>query len=360
MYKTVRELTLKSIDNLKKYQKGELRLVKTNRPWLDNAGGVLPGSFISILGASFGGKTTELGNLRRDIMNVDLNPEAMDYVSLAHAFEMTNFNLTLKEIKKVTNKTFKEILSERFSKTEKTLVNNMVNKIADKRFYVNHTTGTAKEIIDMTAKFLEEHKDKKICLVSLDHTSLLKTNQDNKKGSIDELIEGFNNLKFIYPNVLYVVLTQANRNILARIKEKSNDMKLRRDDPYATDTLFHISDYLYGLQNAYYLSVEEYRKINPEKYKHLEHRFTNADKNGKVSLYSEGCIFVEVLKNRMIDDLDFIDLYTIELKKFDKSKVKKIAAIVPNFDEPINPYKDIPNISIEDAFGGNENSGPTF
>ncbi len=350
MIKPINEHLNISLDLLKRYQKGEAKLVKTNRPWLDAPGGILRQSIVTILGASFSGKTTELESLREDIMSVEINEDAKDYVSLAHAFEMSNFSLTLKDIKKRTGKTYKEILSSEFSEEDQKKIDVHFESVKDGRFFVNHETGSAEQIANETEEFLKKHKDKKLCLVSLDHTALLKSKQDNKKAAIDEMVERLNDMKFKYPNFVLVLLTQANRSVLSRIKEKSNEMKLRRDDIYASDTVFHISDYVYGLQNVFYLGIEEYRKINPDRYPDLKHRFTEPDSNGRVSLHTEGCIFIEVLKDRMADDLDFTDLYSIEIKPFDKKEKEKESGKIeiPKFFD--NDNNDVPLGSLEDAF----------
>jgi hypothetical protein len=360
MIKSLDEYSNESLVLLNKYQTGEIKLTKTNRPWLDNAGGIIPRSIIGILGASFSGKTTELQSLTEDIMNIEVNEDASEYVSLAHAFEMTNFSLTLKSIKNVTGKKFIDILGEGFDEKDKVKLKEYFNNKLDGRFFVNHDTGTPKEIGDMTEEFLKKNIDKKLCLVSLDHSALLKSKSGNKKEAIDDMLERFNDFKQIYANFILIILTQANRSTLTKIGEKSNEMKLSRDSVYASDTLFHIVDTLYGLQNAYYLGVEEYRKIRPSKYPNLEHRFTDEDKNGKVSLYSEGCIFVEILKDRMADDLDFIDLYTIEIKPFNKEtdvhnfkKESKMPIFLP--DSPVPRNFDVnlafgkPDISEDDT-----------
>lgn len=346
---------------LKKYQTGEIQLIKTNRPWLDNAGGIIPRSIIGILGASFSGKTTELQSITEDIMNVEVNKDAVDYVNLSHAFEMTNFSLTLKDIKKQTGKKYKDIIGKEFDDQEKVKLKEHFASKKDGRFFVNHDTGSAQEIADQTEEFLKNNIDKKLCLVSLDHSALLKSRSGNKKEAIDDMVERFNDFKQKYHNFVFIILTQANRSTLANIKEKSNEMKLSRDSVYASDTLFHIVDVFYGLQNAYYLGVEEYRRINPDKYPHLEHRFTDEDKNGKVSLHSKGCIFVEILKDRMADDLDFIDLYTIEIKPFVKEKpIIKDPIFTKQEPEPlfdtekhkVNPSDafDIPNVTTDPPF----------
>lgn len=318
--KPLKDSINESITSLNKYQKGEEKLIKTNREWLDKPGGVLRQSIILILGASFSGKTTELQNITDDIMDTDRNEDASDYVVLTHSFEMSSFSLTLKDIKKITNLNYKEILSEEFSEENKEKLSKYFNSKRDGRYYINHQTGTAQEIVEQTEEFLKKHTDKKLVLVEIDHLALLKSTQTGKKTTIDDLVELMNDLKLKYPNFLMIALTQANRNVYSRIKDKSNDMKLSRNDVYASDTAYHIADYCYGLQNAYFLGVEEYRKVSPKKYPHLEHRFTDEDSNGRVSLYSEGCIFVEVLKDRMVDDLNFVDIYTIEIKPLEKEK----------------------------------------
>ncbi len=348
--KNLKESVNTSISLLQDYQTGKSKLIKTNRPWLDKPGGVLLQSIILILGASFSGKTTELQNITDDIMNIDINPDAKDFVVVTHSLEMSSFSLTLKDIKKVTGLNYKNILSSQFSKEHKEELGKYFDKKRDGRYFINHETGTAEEIVNQTEIFLKQHIDKKLVLVELDHLALLKSKLGSKKNSIDDLVEMMNDLKLRYPNFLLIVLTQANRNIYSKIQEKSNEMKLSRNDVYQSDTAFHIASYCYGLQNAKYLGVSEYRKIRPDKYLHLKHRFTDEDSKGRVSLHSDGCIFVEVLKDRMVDDLDFVDLYTIELKEFKKEETKQTPD--PTFTEPVFAKEpNLPFLSHEEAFG---------
>lgn len=355
MIKPLKDSINSSIELLSRYQSGEERLIKTNREWLDKPGGVLRQSIILILGASFSGKTTELQNITDDIMSIDTNPDARDYVVCTHSLEMSSFSLSLKDIKKVTKKDYKSILGENFGDEDKAKLKAYFDDKRDGRYYINHETGTAQEIVAQTEEFLKQHTDKRLCLIEVDHLALLKSSQGNKKMTIDDLVEMMNDLKLKYPNFLLIALTQANRNIYSRISPKSNDMKLSRNDVYASDTAYHIADYCYGLQNAYFLGVEEYRKIRPDKYPHLEHRFSDEDSNGKVSLYSSGCIFVEVLKDRMVDDLDFVDIYTIEIKPFEKENtISKTTSStnMPVFSkDPFENSKPLPGLSPAEAFG---------
>lgn len=352
----LKEVLNETLLTLGKYQNGEVSQIKTNRPWLDHQNGITPKSFITIFGASFGGKSTELENLKADIMDININPEANDYVWVSNSFEMTNFATTLRDVKKLTKLSFGDILKKPFSEDEKIILGDYKTKKIDGRFFVNQVPLSAEAFLKETEEFLLQHVNKKLVCLDLDHVALLRAKNDNKKLAIDDMVEGLNALKNKFDNFLVVLLTQANRSVLGRLKEKSNESRLRRDDIYMSDTLYHVSDYVYGLQNASYLGIEEYTLINPEKYSHLSHRFTEENKHGKVSLITEGCIFVEVLKDRTAD-IGFTDLFTIEIKPFDKKKTLTPVFTTPIFgvtERKLTLISDLlpiePNFDITNAF----------
>jgi hypothetical protein len=348
--KPLKEVLTESLVTLNQYQTGQVKQIKTNRPWLDAQGGITPKTFITIFGASFGGKSTELENLKMDIMDVNINPEAVDYVWVSNSFEMTNFATTLRDVKKITKKQYKEILNSPFTEEEKETLAEYKKTKFDGRFFVNHVPLSAEEFIKETEKFLKQNIDKKLVVLDLDHAGLLKAKNDNKKLAIDDMVEGLNELKNRYQNFVVVLLMQANRSVLLRLKEKSNESRLRRDDLSTSDAVYQISDFVYGLQNANYLGIEQYALIKPEKYPHLEHRFTEENKHGKVSLYTDNCIFVEVLKDRTAD-IGYTDIYTIEIKSFEKPKQTNTSAPIfsaPPVFERESPV--IPNFDLKNAW----------
>jgi hypothetical protein len=350
--KPLKEVLNETLLTLGKYQNGEVSQIKTNRPWLDHQNGITPKSFITIFGASFSGKSTELENMKMDIMDININPNASDYVWISNSFEMTNFATTLRDIKKLTKKQFKDILSQPFTDEEKAVLKRYKETKIDGRFFVNQIPLSAEEFLRETKEFLEQNKDKSLIVLDLDHAGLLRAKNDNKKLAVDDMVEGLNMLKNIYSNFVVILLAQANRSVLTRIKEKSNESRLRRDDIYMSDVLFHTSDYVIGLQNANYLGIEQYTLIKPEKYPHLSHRFTEENKHGKVSLYTENCIFVEVLKDRTAD-IGFTDLYTIEIKPFEKPKQNTAFTTTPNFSTTNLPTfdstKPLPEVDFKDV-----------
>ena len=353
--KPLQEVLTETLITLNNYQTGKIKQVKTNRPWLDAQGGITPKTFITIFGASFGGKSTELENLKMDVMDININPEAKDYVWVSNSFEMTNFATTMRDIKKLTSLEFKDILAQPFTDEQKVTLSKYREAKIDGRFFVNQVPLSAEDFLKETEDFLKENIHKSLIVLDLDHVGLLKAKNDNKKLAIDDMVEGLNMLKNKYHNFVIVLLTQANRGVLSRLKPKSNESRLRRDDIYMSDTVYHVSDFVYGLQNASYLGIDEYALINPSKYPHLSHRFTEENKHGKVSLISEGCIFVEVIKDRTAS-IGYTDLYTIEIKSFEKPKPSlsiQTPTFAPAFSTPMfeNPSPVIPNFNMNTAFG---------
>ena len=350
------EVLNESLITLNNYQTGNIKQIKTNRVWFDHQGGITPKTFITLFGASFSGKSTELENLKMDIMDTELNPEASEYVWVSNSFEMTNFATTLRDIKKITKKQFKDILAAPFSEQEKEVLGKYKKTKIDGRFFVNQVPLSSEAFLKETEDFLKANTDKKLIILDLDHAGLLRAKNDNKKLAVDDMVEGLNMLKNKYHNFLVLLLAQANRSVLLRVKEKSNESRLRRDDIYMSDVLFHTSDYVIGLQNANYLGIEQYCLLKPEKYPHLSHRFTEENKNGKVSLYTEGCIFVEVLKDRSAD-IGYTDLYAIEIGKFDKKQIETTPTITSSM--PVFPFQTedttttaiAPNFDLKAAFG---------
>lgn len=338
----------RSFQTIAKYQRGDLVLIKTGREWFDQDGGILPQSLMLLAGASFGGKTTEMETLKKGIMDKNLNPRADNFVWMSNSYEMTNFMTTLRDLKKVLGKSHQEILEKEWTEEEKAKAEAYYEEKSDGRFYANHETLSAKDFLDKSEEFLKAHKDKDLAVIDIDHVALTKASQDGKKIAIDDLVEGINQLKENYKNSLFIIVSQLNRGILGRLKEKSNDSAIQRGDIYQSDSVFQTSDYVIGLQNASQLGIEEYRKVYPERYEHLEHRFTDPDSKGRVSLISEGCIFVEYMKNRLAD-FGYTDLFTIEISEPTAKKKRKIEE--PKFAE----VKEEVEKQLEEAFNPFEN-----
>jgi len=320
---------------LKKYQTGEIRIVKTGRPHIDaTLSGLLPGDIVVIAGASGAGKTFELQTLRENIMSTELNPDANDYVFLDYSFEMKLFNLILRGISRILNKNKKDVLLKEFEPHEGPLVTRYVKTLMDKRFYIEENPCTPSHFLTETRIFLEERRDKRAVFVSIDHMGLFKSDADKKSG-IDKVVEDINLLKREFDNVYFILLSQLNRAILSRIKEKSIESMPNRGDVYQSDTMFQIADYLIVVQNPHRLGITEYSRVNPRLYESLEQFFSEGTGiSKKVSFDTLGNIFFHVLKVRE-GEVVFQDIFIepIESENLTLYKTEKITTKSESFDD---------------------------
>jgi replicative DNA helicase len=320
---------------LKQYQSGKVRIVRTARPHIDaTLTGLLPGDIVVIAGASGAGKTFELQTLRENIMSKEINPDADDYVFLDYSFEMKLFNLILRGVSKILGKKKKDVLLTEFTEDERPLANRYIKTLTDNRFFIDEDPCTPSDFLTQTSLFLDQHKDKRAVFVSIDHMGLFKS-EGNKKDSIDKVVEDINILKRKYSNVYFLLLSQLNRSILARIAEKNITSMPNRGDVYQSDTMFQIADYLIVVHNPHRLGISQYLRVNPRIYENLEEFFSEGTAIAKkVSFETFGNIFYHVLKVRE-GEVIFQDIFIESIKSDELEAYKKesIDTTRENFDD---------------------------
>ena len=296
----VKNLVNKEVRALHKYQKGEIKPVRTNRPHLDDTlTGLLPGDIVILAGASGAGKTFELQTIRENVMDLDINPFGMDYVFLDYSFEMKLFNLVLRGLNKHIDKSKKDILLTEFTDEEAALAKRYIDTLRDDRYFIDETPCSPEVFAKQTREFLTEHADKERVFVAIDHMALFKNSTDGKKGAIDAAGEIINELKREFDNVIFLLLSQLNRGILGRIKDNDINAAPNRSDLYQSDTMFHLGDYVIVVQNPHRLGITQYLKVNPNQYGYLnEHMTEPKGASRKVSFHTLGKIFYHVLKVR--------------------------------------------------------------
>lgn len=352
----LKKVTARAKAVLKRYQSGELVPVRTGREWLDEIfGGLMPMDITTIAGMSGGGKSFELQRIKNFVMDVKNNPGAGNFVWLSNSLEMKIISTLIRDINIITKKSKKKILTEQFTEEETALVNDYFKNSTDSRYYINEEAVTPEQFEAETRAFLMLHRDKEAVFIDIDHIALQRDKNGNKKATVDEITEIINRLKKEFPNSYWILLSQLNRNILERIREKDNQAMPNRGDVFQSDSMFFISDYLYVTHNPNRLGIGQFSRVNAEVYDYLEKHFTEETK-GKVSFETTGKIFYIILKMREAD-IFYKDIYIEEIEFEGKEKYKE-----PKDDLSVNEpmFKAKPIDLSEPKFSITDESTPKF
>lgn len=321
-------------------QKGKQRLVKTGMDCIDShIGGLLKGDIILIPALSGHGKSEFLYRLRENLLSIEINPDAQDYVFLDNSLEMKVFNQYLRGLKRATGKSKRDLLFTEFEKDSeerKKAVDYYKSMMADDRIFINQDVTTAEQFYKGCKEFLDLHRNKKAVFISIDHILLISGG--DKKQVLDDTIEYCNRLKLEYDNVYFIVLSQLNRSILNRIAEKNNMAAPNTGDIYGSEFMTQASSYVVILFNAFKVGINQYLKVFPERYEHLEKHFGDEDSKGnKVSFDTVGKIFMHVLKVRE-GEANYQDLFIedMDMPKEELEKMRKDREVrEEKFDIPV-------------------------
>jgi uncharacterized protein YfeS len=233
-------------------------------------------------------------------------------------------------------KSKRKILLEGFSEDEKNLANAYYKQLMDKRYYISQVPTTPNKFYNAVHDFLSEHTDKETVFISADHIALFGSDGGKGKNqTIEELIERTNDLKMEFPNVVFIYLSQMNSDSNSRVQEKNMQSQPRDTDLYYSQFTFQVSDYVVVITNPYKQGINEYSKVNKQRYKHLEKYFVSPDSKGRASLKTLGVLYYHLLKCREAESL-YIDIFAEDLN-------------IPNieqFEEVDTPEDDVEGIPV--------------
>jgi archaellum biogenesis ATPase FlaH len=330
---------------LKALQSGDKKLLKTGFECIDtHIGGLLPGDIVLLCGLSSHGKSEMLFRMKENILNRDINEESKDYVYLDISLEMKMFNIFLRGVHRRIKKSKKKILFEEFTEEEKEIANTYYNSLKDDRIFMVQEKVTPKSFREGVIKFAEDNRDKKGIIISLDHILLIAGN--DKKAVLDEVVECMNELKLIYGNLYFIILSQMNRDLLKRVDEKSNKTTPNSGDLFGSDFMQQAASYSIIIFNAFKVGINQYMKVDPAFYDYLSEHFGEEDKKkNKVSFETLGKLFYHVVKVREGDSV-FKDIFIEDMEmdsetreKLLNSRKEVVDTSVPTFEvktpEPI-------------------------
>lgn len=331
-----KNLAKDAFKDLNKIQTGENKLVKTGYECIDtHIGGLLKGDIIIISAMSGHGKSELLFKMKENILNPELNEGSEDFVFLDNSLEMKVFNIILRTLDRNMEKSKKDLLLKEFTEEEKRQAKQCYKNLQDDRQFINQSPTTPKDFYKGTKEFLEQHKDKRACFISIDH--ILLVSGSDKKEVIDTTIEYINQLKLEFTNCYFIVLSQLNRSVLNRVAEKNNLAEPNTGDLYGSEFMNHSASYNIILFNAYKVGIEQYLKVNPSRYDYLEEHFGDMSSKGKASFNTQGKLFHTVVKVRegsaMHKDL-FIEDMVLPEEELKKTPQKPNSDFEqPKFDE---------------------------
>lgn len=316
-----KDLTSQAFSEIKEYQEGKKGVVVTGLPYFDNLFPVVNGSVIVYSAGSGIGKSYKLAQMVENILDVNLNPTSVNFAVLHVSLEMRVMSLVLRGMaKKIKNKTKKEILLNTFTEEERELANAYFLSLQDDRISISQVPTTPKKFFDACKGFLEENKDKASVIITVDHLALISADNGEPRNTvIEHFIERVNDLKMIYPNVIFILLSQTNSEMAKRAQDKNIMSAPTASDIYYSQFTFQVADYVAITINPTKLGIKEYHKIDPERYPDLSKYFLEEDKNGRVSLECYGINYIHLLKCREAEGL-YTDIYAEELYLPDAEK----------------------------------------
>lgn len=333
------DLAKEAFKQLKKIQVGEKPIIKTGQDFIDvHLNGLLPSDVIVYAAGSGVGKTKLLYDTLDSMLSVEVNKNAENFVTLQFELEMRFLNKILRDTHQLTGSKKSDILSKEFTEDQKEIVARYYKNLQDNRRFICEESVTTEEFFTMTDDFCAENSNKDAIIVTLDHCLLLKKSYPNEDTS-EILTSKINILRKKYHNVYFILLSQFNRGALANIADKSNSMLPTTALIYGSSHFEFLSSFIVALLDPFKLGVNEYLKVNPDRYDWLEEYMTDEDKKGKVSFNTLGNQFIHTLKTRE-SDAPYMNLH-IRKMSYSTEQLDKMRQSVET-REPTVIVSDIP------------------
>ena len=366
--KSAGNLAKEAFITLGKLQKGEKKLVKTGNEFIDShLGGILPSDTIIFSGGSGSGKTKLLFDTFDQILSKDVNPLAENYVTLEYSLEMQFLNRILRDSNKLLKKSKTSIIAEEFTEEEKVVIESYYKALQDDRRFICEESVTTSEFLDITRDFCTLNKDKDAIIVGVDHVLLVQPSRPNED-ALEVLTNNINLLRQEFKNVYFILLTQLNRKYLETVKDKDNNMIPTTAMIYGSSHFEFLASWIVTILDPFKMGVDEFLKVNADRYDWLSEYMTPEDKKGKVSFDTLGNQFIFVLKTRESDtpyknlfikpmDINSDQLERLKMQREDRKVSENTVPTLtppPTFDltsqtPPLTEYS-----SPSDAFGDDE------
>lgn len=268
--KSIAEAYEEEVRYIKGRFSGEIKSAKT--PWKTwneiYTDGFEWGWIITIAGLSGSGKTALLNILETQMFECNKDQEIS---VLSFNFEMLARRLVGRKISGFLKKSVRQIYSAEvegnISKEEiDALEENVRNVITKYDISYVEMPGSVSEIEYAAEGFILERQktnpDTKV-VITLDHSILVKKLKGSERDTLTELMACFNELKKRYPNTLFIVLSQLNRNIEKEERKKSYGPERalhypQKSDIFGSEALYQFSDAVIVFHRPELLGITHY------------------------------------------------------------------------------------------------------
>lgn len=247
---------------LEKYRNGEWKTFKTpwntwNNVYFDG----WPWGYIVCMAARSGaGKTTILNELESAIWKYNKG-EKIEL--LTNSFEMRPETLFTKTISRVVKKTSRDIVLGNYTDDEQKKIYKVIDALSTHPRSFNVTATTPKLLEDQISKFIKLKKivENDVALViTLDHALMME--QDigkSERGTLVDLMKMANRVRQKYPKVIFIILTQLNREIEESERIKNNKLHYPcKKDVFGSDAIWQYADVMIVPHRPEQLGIAEY------------------------------------------------------------------------------------------------------
>lgn len=298
---------LKYIDSRRK---GTVRSLKTRWRKFNKScnGGIEPNIIMSVGGGSGMGKSSFVNTLETDLF--DLNQD-QEFVVLNFSFEMIGYRNVGRKLSNRVRRTTTELYSgdpdkKTISDEDFDTLLKHGERIRQYPIYYVEAPGTVEQIKNTIEHFRMGVAKGKWLIVILDHSLLVRGRHgEGERETISNLQRLFMEIKK-WGRISIIQLTQLNRNIESPERIANPLMHYpKRSDVFASDSIFHASDYMMVIHRPEVLHIEEnnYGPSNlPVKDMVYLHILKNRDGEAKI------LVFRNNLKYNSIEELSINEI----------------------------------------------------
>lgn len=260
--KTIKQAIVAEIKHIEGRKDGSITSMLT--PWAQlNAAGIAGWEWgtITTIGSMSGvGKTAFANQL---VSEIDLCNPKENIEILFFTMEMAARKLVGRSISNEMGMSVRDLYTNCTDANLKEIKEKILPKYASRNINYIETPRTATHTKQQVEMYVKRDPNKKY-LIIYDHTILVKKeNFQTERDSLVQLLSGFNELKKVFPNTQYLLLTQLNRDIesYSRVTERATHYP-KKGDLFGSDSCYQFSDIVFILHDPSKLGIQSYGRKN--------------------------------------------------------------------------------------------------